>query len=161
MQTAGDLVGVLVKFAAGVQLRHHDFGCGDAFAVHVGRNAAAVIAHRDGTVGVQRDEYLGGVAGECFVDRVVDDFVDHVMQAGTVVGVADIHARPLAHRVEALEDLDRFCAVVGIVGTDIAGRFSHVSAPSNQAIKEVAIAFCVTRKMSPVQGNLTAVNMLI
>ena len=29
------------------------------------------------------------------------------MQARAVVGVADIHARPLAHGVEALEDLDR------------------------------------------------------
>src|SRR5205085_545439 len=39
-----------------------------------------------------------------------------------VVGVADVHARPLAHGVEALEDLDRVRAVLlgggvgGIVG---------------------------------------------
>jgi len=36
------------------------------------------------------------VAGQRLVDGVVDDLVDHVMQAGTVIGVADIHARPLA-----------------------------------------------------------------
>ena len=54
-----------------------------------------------------------GVAGERLVDRVVDDLVDHVVQAGAVVGVADIHARPLADGVEALEDLDRFRVVIG------------------------------------------------
>ena len=54
---------------------------------------------------------LRGVAGEHLVDGVVDDLVDHVVQAGAVVGVADIHARALADRVEALQDLDRFGAV--------------------------------------------------
>jgi len=42
-------------------------------------------------------------AGQRLVDGVVDDLVDHVMQAGTVIGVADIHARPLAHGVEAFQ----------------------------------------------------------
>ena len=70
-----------------------------------------------------------GVAGERLVDRVVDDLVDHVMQARAVVGVADIHAGALAHRIEALQDLDRF----GVVGGRrtrlrhglLAGRFGH------------------------------------
>ena len=68
---------------------------------------------------------LGGVAGQRLVDGVVDDLVDHVVQARAVVGVADIHARPLAHRVEALEDLDRFRIVVGRIGVLLAGRFGH------------------------------------
>ncbi len=59
-----------------------------------------------GAVGIERDDHLRGVAGERLVDRVVDDLVDHVMQARAVIGVADVHARALAHRVEALEDLD-------------------------------------------------------
>ncbi len=53
-----------------------------------------------------------GEAGERFVDRVVDDLVDHVVQARAVVGVADIHAGALAHRVEAAQHLDRIGAVV-------------------------------------------------
>ena len=68
---------------------------------------------------------LGGVAGERLVDGVVDDLVDHVVQAGAVVGVADIHARPLAHGVEALQDLDRFRIVIGRSWSLLAGRFSH------------------------------------
>ena len=43
----------------------------------------------------------GGVAGLRLVDRVVDDLEGHVVQAGAVIGVADVHARPLAHGVEA------------------------------------------------------------
>ena len=54
-----------------------------------------------------------GVAGERLVDGVVDDLVDHVVQARAVVGVADIHARPLAHGIEPLEHLDRFRVVIG------------------------------------------------
>ena len=59
---------------------------------------------------VTRD--LVGMAGQRLVDGVVDDLVDHVVQAGAVIGVADIHARPLAHGVEALEDLDRLLVIV-------------------------------------------------
>jgi hypothetical protein len=36
-----------------------------------------------------------------------------MMQAGTVIGVADIHARTTAYGVKTLEDRDR-CGVVGI-----------------------------------------------
>ena len=114
VQAAGHLVGVLVEFSAGMQLRHDDFGGRHAFAlVHVGRNAAAVVAHGAGAVGIERDDDLLGVAGQRLVDGVVDDLIDHVMQAGAVVGVADIHARPLAHGIEALEHLDRFGAIIG------------------------------------------------
>ena len=122
VQAAGDLVGVLVEFSAGVELGHDDLGGRDAFAlVDVGRDAAAVVAHGAGAVGIERDHHLLGEAGQRLVDGVVDDLVDHVVQAGAVVGVADIHARPLAHGVEALEDLDRFGVVIGGRGVWRAG----------------------------------------
>ena len=123
MQTAGNLVGVLVEFSARVQLGHDDFGRRDAFTlVDVGWDAAPVVAHRARAVGVERYNHFRGKPGERLVDGVVHHLVDHVMEAGTVIGVADIHARPLADRVEALEDLDRLGAIVGRV---FAGRFSH------------------------------------
>ena len=112
MQAAGDLVGILVEFSAGMQLGHDDLGGGDALAlVDVGRDAAAVVEDRHRAVGIQRHLDARRVAGEHLVDGVVDDLVDHVVEAGAVVGVADIHARPLAHGVEALQDLDRFRAI--------------------------------------------------
>ncbi len=53
------------------------------------------------------------MAGQRLVDGVVHHLVDHVVQAGAVIGVADIHARPLAHGVEAFQHLDRIGAVFG------------------------------------------------
>ncbi|MNW13992.1 hypothetical protein D3C71_2120950 [compost metagenome] len=36
-----------------------------------------------------------------------------MVQAGAVAGIADVHARALTHRFEALEDLD-LIAVIGL-----------------------------------------------
>ena len=71
----------------------------------------SVTVHR--AVGVQRHRHLVGVAGQRLVDRVVDDLVDHVVQARAVVGVADIHARPLADGIQPLQNLDGIGAVFG------------------------------------------------
>jgi len=114
MQAAGNLVGILIEFPPGVQLGHDHLGRRDAFAfVDVGGDAAPVVGDRARTVGVENHLDLGGVAGQRLVDGVVDHFIDHVMQARTVVGVADVHARPLAHGVQALEHLDRVRAIIG------------------------------------------------
>ena len=60
-----------------------------------------------GAVGVERHRHRVAIAGERLVDGVVDHLVDHVMQARAVIGVADIHARALAHGVEPAQHLDR------------------------------------------------------
>ena len=112
VQAAGDLVGILVEFSARMQLGHDDLGGGNAFAlVDVDGNAAAVVAHGDRAVGVEHDFHRAGMARQRLVDGVVDDFIDHVVQAAAVIGVADIHAGPLAHGVEALQNPDRFRAI--------------------------------------------------
>jgi hypothetical protein len=113
VQTAGDFVGVVVELSARVQLGHDDLRCGAAFfLVDVDWDAAAVVFDGHGVVDVDRDLDVIGVAGERFVDRVVDNFVHHVVQAADVIGIADVHARALAHGVESLEDFDVFCCVV-------------------------------------------------
>jgi hypothetical protein len=113
VQPARDLVAVLVELAAGMELGHDDLGRRDPFlGVDVGGDAAAVVGDRDRGIVVDDDGDGVGMAGERLVDAVVDDLVDHVVQARAVVGVADIHPRTLAHRVQALENLDRIRAVV-------------------------------------------------
>ena len=108
VQAARHLVGVLVELPAGVELRHDHFGRRDAFALmDLGGDAAAVILDRDRAIGVERHENLVREAGQRLVDGVVDHLVDHVMQARAVIGVADIHARPLAHGIEAFQHFDR------------------------------------------------------
>ena len=144
VQAAGNLVGILVEFSAGVQLGHDDLGGGHAFAlVDVGGDAAAIVAHGAGAVGIERDHDFLGEAGQRFVDGVVDDLVDHVMQARAVVGVADIHARPLAHGIEPLEHLDRFRVIVGGCNrAGLANGFGHA--------KSFRIV-CKKRRKSPVR----------
>ena len=111
VQAARDLVAVVVELAAGVQHRQHDFGRRPAALVLIDRNAAAVVDDGDRVVDVDRDVDLVAVAGQRLVDRVVDDLVDEVVQARRA-GRADVHRRPLAHRLEAFEDLDLVGAVV-------------------------------------------------
>ena len=124
VQAARDLVGVLVEFSAGMELGEDHVGGGNAlFLVDVDRHAAAVVAHRDRTVAMQDHVDAVAIARQRLVDRIVDDLVDHVVQAGAVVGVADIHAGALAHRFEAAQHLDRIGVVVlavAIAGGTIA-----------------------------------------
>src|SRR5206468_12074461 len=56
------------------------------------------------------------MAGECLVDGVVRNLENHVVKARAIVGIADVHARAFAHRVEALEDLDRVRAIFILIG---------------------------------------------
>ena len=42
------------------------------------------------------------VAGQGLVDGVVDDLENHVVQAGAVIGVADVHAGSFPHRIKTL-----------------------------------------------------------
>ena len=82
--------------------------------LQVDRDAAAVVRDGDRAVGVDDDLDVIAVAGQRFVDGVVDELVDHVVQA-VHVGVADVHARPLADGLEPLEDLDVGAGVVAPV----------------------------------------------
>ncbi len=76
---------------------HDDFRSRDLFfLVDIHGNAAAIVAHCARTVGVDPDLDPVAIAAESFIDRVVDNLINHVVKAGPVIGVADIHARPFA-----------------------------------------------------------------
>ena len=55
---------------------------------------------------VDGDHDAVAIAGQRLVDGVVDDLEHHVVQAGAVIGIADVHAGALAHRIQALQHLD-------------------------------------------------------
>ncbi len=106
VQATGDLVAAAAELAAGVQLGEHELDGADALGrVHVGGDAAPVVLDPDRAVLHERDVDGVGVPGERLVDRVVDDLPHEVVQAA-LAGGADVHAGPLAHRLEALEDGD-------------------------------------------------------
>ena len=73
--------------------------------VAVDRDAAAVVDDLEAAVGVDRHVDPGGQVGHRLVDAVVDDLPDELVEAARI-GRADVHARALADRLEALEDLD-------------------------------------------------------
>jgi hypothetical protein len=120
VQPAGNLVAVVVEFAAGVEHRHHDFGRrAPFFGLDADRDAAPVVDHADRAVAVDRHLDVIAESGQRLVDRVVDDFENHVMQTGSIIGVADVHARPLANGLESLQDLD-FTGIV-LIGHGFPG----------------------------------------
>ena len=82
-----------------------------AALVHVDRNAATVVDDRHRAVDVNRDGDVLAETGQRLVDRVVDDFVDEVMQPGRT-GRSDVHRRALADGFQAFEDFDLVCAIV-------------------------------------------------
>ena len=118
VQAAGDFVGGGIEFAAGVELgedhlhrRHH---LAVAHRHHVHGNAAAIVDHGDGVVDVDDDFDLLGVAGQRFIDGVIDHLIDQVVQAH-LAGRADVHGRTKAHRLQAFENLDVFAGVAAVV----------------------------------------------
>ncbi len=114
VQATRNLVAVLVELPAGMKLGHDDLGCRDALlGMDIGRNPAPVVADRNRAVGVNAHPDEVGMPGQRLVDAVVDDLVDHVVQARAIIGIANIHARPLADGLQPFENLDGIRAVFG------------------------------------------------
>jgi hypothetical protein len=135
VQPARNFVGVAVEFSASVQHGHHHFRRGPFFrGVHVHGNAAAVVRHRDAIVLVHHYVDLVAKSGEGFVDRIVDDFPDEVVQPH-LARRADVHRRALAHGLEAAQHLDRRRVVaVSRFISQCRRFFSHiVRAPAESA----------------------------
>jgi hypothetical protein len=79
----------------------------------VDRNAAAVVFDGNrGTVGVQRDANVRGIAVHRLVDGVVEHLPHQVMQPRRT-DAPDIHTRALANRLEPFQDGNVFRGVVG------------------------------------------------
>ena len=64
-----------------------------------------------------------GVSGQGFIDRIVHDFIDHMVQTGPVIGVANIHSRPLAHGFKPFQNLDGIGVVSGVLSCGFRGLF--------------------------------------
>ena len=119
VQPARGLVGVARELAAGMQRRQDDLerrGLGE-FGMGVDRYAAAIVAYDDGAILVQLDLDAAGMAGHRLVHGIVEHFGGQMMQR-PLVGAADIHAGPAAHRLEPFQHLD---ILGGIARTRLAG----------------------------------------
>src|SRR5258706_7986115 len=93
----------------------HDHLCGGSALLRddAGRYSPTIIG--DGNCIVGMYDYLDVRAepGQRFIDRIINRFKNHMVKACTIVGVPDIHAGTLTHRLEAFEDLDAVRIVRG------------------------------------------------
>ena len=98
MQTARNLVGILVKLTPCVQDRHNHLKRRlTLFGVHGYRNSAAVVFNRNAIAFVNDYTHLGGMPRKGLVNRVVHDLIDEVVKT-FLANVADVHRGALAHR---------------------------------------------------------------
>ncbi len=116
MQAAGHFVAAAAELASRMEHRQHHLQGGLLqLGLLIHRDAAAIVDDGDAAIGVNGDVDGVTVAGHGLVDAVVDDLANEVVQAANV-GAADVHARPAADRLQALEHLD----VLGAVGPWLA-----------------------------------------
>ena len=105
VEAARDLVAAATELPAGVEDGHDDLERALAGRMAVDRDATAVVHHLAAAIGMDRDVDPRRLVGHRLVDAVVDDLPHELMQA-TRIGRADVHARALADRLQALENLD-------------------------------------------------------
>ena len=105
VQSAGDLICVVVKFAACVKNGHYDFDRRFSLFVHVNGNTASIVGNPDAVVGLNGDFHMAGKSCKRFVDTVIDRFIDQMMQT-PFSGVADVHTRAFPHCFQTFEHRD-------------------------------------------------------
>ena len=77
-------------------------------------NTTTIILHHDRSIRVHRDRDMFRMTCHRFIDRVIDDFPDEVMES-LFIRFSDIHPGTFANGFEAFEDLD----LTGVVGHTI------------------------------------------
>jgi hypothetical protein len=103
MQPAGLFVALVGKLSAGMQAGQDQLDAAHLlFRVDVDRHAASVVLDGHRPILVKGHGDVLAMAGERFVDAVVDDFVHEVVRAPRV----GIHAGPAADGLEPLENFD-------------------------------------------------------
>ena len=116
------MVSAFFELAAEFQHGHHAFEGAD-FAVQLGReflvlghgDAAPVVFHRDAAVGVDGDRDFGRESRHRLVDRVVDDFINQMVQTARG-GVTDVHPGPFSDVIKVRKVFQVFVGVFLVGG---------------------------------------------
>src|SRR5206468_3954915 len=95
VQARGNLISILVELGAGADGRHDDFQRRPlGFGMLVHGDSAAVVVHAQAAIDVDLHEDVPAVAGQRFIDAVIHQFVNEVVQAAGR-NISDIHAGTL------------------------------------------------------------------
>ena len=112
VQAAGDLVAATAEFTAGVEDGQNDRDRRNAqFLVDADRDTTSVVADFDDVPGQDVHFNVRAEAGQCFVDGVVDDLIDQMVQAARTGGT-DVHAGTFPDGLEAFQNLDLIGAIL-------------------------------------------------
>jgi hypothetical protein len=115
VQTTGDRVAAAAKFSTGVQHSENNFNRRlFLYRVHLHRNTSTVVGDLDPTLWGYEDIDVVAVTGKCFVDGVVDNFINQVVKAART-GRADIHSGALANSLETFKNLNASGVVAGFL----------------------------------------------
>ena len=99
MQATRYLIAVVVKLTAGMKHSHNNFGRRNALVMHLCGYTPAIIKDSNCLVGVDNNAYFRAVSGQGFIYRVINHLKHHMVEAGAIVCVANIHTRALANRI--------------------------------------------------------------
>ncbi|KAF5032528.1 hypothetical protein DSECCO2_616350 [anaerobic digester metagenome] len=121
VKTPGNFIAPAAEFTAGMKYRQgHFHGRTAGLGLGIHRDTAAVIPHGDAVIFVNRNVNLGTITGQGFVDAVVDDFINKMMQAANT-GITNVHAGTNANCLQPFQYLN----LIGIIGRAVV-IFCHI-----------------------------------
>ena len=113
VQTAGNLISAAAEFTAGMKDGKYHLQSRHTFLlIDIYRDTTAVIHYGNGVIGMNFYCDFVAEASQCFVNGVIYDFINQMMQTlGT--GGADIHTGTLSYSLQTFQDLDLTCIIFG------------------------------------------------
>ena len=66
---------------------------------------------------MQGDGNFGAIIGQGFIDGIIDNLEHHVMEAGAIVGITNVHAWAFTYRIQTFQHLN--------IGGVVARLFAH------------------------------------
>ncbi len=117
METSWNLVSWIIstEFSSGMEDSHNRFeGRNSCFWMNIDWDSSTIILYLTTSIVRETKRDVGTVTSECFIDRIIDDFLYEVITA-TCISRTDVHAGTLADGLETFEDLDLTRIILGFL----------------------------------------------
>src|SRR4030042_6490636 len=106
METSGDLVAAVIKFASRVEFGHYNIDSRTIlFLVEIDGNAPAVISDGNAVIDMNDHVDLGTISLQGFINAVIHQFMNQMVKAFDS-GISNINRRPFAAGCQSFQDLD-------------------------------------------------------
>ena len=106
VQTAGNLISAAAKLSARMQHRKNHFNRRKShFLLNINRNATPVVFDRHRIVSVNRHFNFTAITGQCFIDRIIHNFIYEVMQSPRR-GRSYVHTRSFPDCLQTFQHLN-------------------------------------------------------